>query len=96
MVGSALLIFIPGEKKDLHRLLALLISLFTFALSIILFIHFDSARAEPQMVEKTAWLGYGINYHVGIDGLSLLLVMLTTFLFPIAILSGWRYIDQRV
>lgn len=96
VAGSALLLFLPGEKKDLHRLLALLISLFTFGLSLILFTHFDSAQAEPQFVEKSAWLGYGINYHVGIDGLSLLLVMLTTFLFPIAVLSGWRYIDQRV
>lgn len=96
LAGAALLIFIPGEKKDLHRLLALLFSLITFALSVVLFLHFDSSRAEPQMVEKSAWLGYGINYHVGIDGLSLLLVMLTTFLFPIAVLSGWRYIDQRV
>jgi NADH-quinone oxidoreductase subunit M len=96
LAGAALLIFIPGEKKDLHRLLALLFSLITFALSIVLFLHFDSSRAEPQMVEKAAWLGYGINYHVGVDGLSLLLVMLTTFLFPLAVLSGWRYIDQRV
>ena len=96
LAGAALLIFIPGEKKDLHRLLALLFSLITFALSIVLFLQFDSSRAEPQMVEKTAWLGYGINYHVGVDGLSLLLVMLTTFLFPLAVLSGWRYIDQRV
>ncbi len=96
LAGSFLLLFIPGEKKDLHRLIALLFSLITFSLSIVLFIHFDSSKAEPQMVEKSAWLGYGINYHVGIDGLSLLLVLLSTFLFPIAILSGWRYIDQRV
>ena len=96
LAGAALLIFIPGEKKDLHRLLALLFSLITFVLSVILFLNFDPSQAEPQMIEKSAWLGYGINYHVGVDGLSLLLVMLTTFLFPIAVLSGWRYIDQRV
>lgn len=96
LAGAALLIFIPGEKKDLHRLLALLFSLITFVFSVILFLNFDPSQAEPQMVEKSAWLGYGINYHVGVDGLSLLLVMLTTFLFPIAVLSGWRYIDQKV
>lgn len=94
--GAILLLFISGERKNVHRFLAFAVSLATFILSIFLFILFDSSQAEPQFVEKARWLGYGINYHVGLDGLSLLLVMLTTFLFPIAILSGWRYIDHRV
>lgn len=96
LAGAVLLIFIPGERKEWSRLIALLVSLITFGLSLILLVNFDASQAEPQLVEKATWLGYGINYHVGVDGLSLLLVLLTTFLFPIAILSGWRYIDQRV
>ncbi|MCX7973285.1 MAG: NADH-quinone oxidoreductase subunit M [Candidatus Aminicenantes bacterium] len=96
LIGAILLIFIPGERKEIHRLVAFIVSLITFVFSILLFIHFDSNQVEPQFVENTPWLGYGINYHVGLDGLSLLLVMLTTFLFPIVILSGWRYIDHRV
>ncbi len=96
LAGAVLLIFMPSERKNWYRFAALIVSLITFAFSLLLLARFDSAQAEPQMVEKAAWLGYGINYHVGVDGLSLLLVLLTTFLFPLAILSGWRYIDQRV
>ncbi len=96
LAGAVILIFIPGERKEWSRLIALLVSVVTFGLSLVLLVNFDASQAEPQLVEKAAWLGYGINYHVGVDGLSLLLILLTTFLFPIAILSGWRYIDQRV
>lgn len=96
LAGAVLLIFVPKERKSLHRLFALFFSITTFVVSLFVFSSFDASRAEPQLIEKGAWLGYGINYHVGVDGLSLLLVLLTTFLFPIAVLSGWRYIDERV
>ncbi len=96
LAGAILLIFIPKERKDIHRLFALFVSLLTFALSLFVFSAFDASRPEAQLIEKGMWLGYGINYHVGVDGLSLLLVLLTTFLFPVAVLSGWHYIDQRV
>jgi NADH-quinone oxidoreductase subunit M len=59
--------------------------------------QFDPASAEYQMVERHSWLpDFGISYHVGIDGISLLLVVLTTFLTPIALLCSWDSIKDRV
>jgi NADH-quinone oxidoreductase subunit M len=94
--GAVLLIFMPKEKAGLHRSLALAVTLVTFASSLVLYFHFNGASADPQFVEKSGWLGYGINYHLGIDGISLWLVLLTTFLMPIAVLSSWTYIQKRV
>lgn len=96
LLGALLLIFLPKEKKDLLRYFALVVSLLTFAVSLLLYFNFDSGTAAPQFVEKSAWLGYGINYYIGIDGISLFLVLLTTFLMPIALLSSWTYIQERV
>jgi len=94
--GALLLIFIPKEKASLLRYLALAFTLVTFVASLALYLYFDGSVAEPQFVEKSPWLGYGINYHLGVDGISLWLVLLTTFLMPIAVLSSWTYIQKRV
>jgi NADH-quinone oxidoreductase subunit M len=96
LAGAVLLIFLPKEKTNLHRYVALLVTLITFFVSLALYFNFDGSTSEPQFVEKTSWLGYGINYHLGIDGISLYLVLLTTFLMPLAILSSWTYIQKRV
>ncbi len=96
LLGAILLIFVPAERKNFQRYLALVFTLVAFFVSLALYFNFDSTTPEPQFVEKAAWLGYGINYHLGIDGISLLLVLLTTFLFPIAVLSSWTYIQKRV
>jgi NADH-quinone oxidoreductase subunit M len=96
LLGAILLIFVPGEKKNLLRNLAFFAALVTFIVSLFLYFNFNSTTPDPQFVEQTAWLGYGINYHLGIDGISLFLIILTTFLFPIAVLSSWTYIQKRV
>jgi len=96
VAGAVLLVFVPKERTSFHRYLALAVTLITFVASLTLYFHFDGASADPQFVEKSGWLGYGINYHLGIDGISLWLVLLTTFLMPIAVLSSWTYIQKRV
>ena len=96
LLGAILFIFIPGEKKNLLKYLAFFIALITFVVSLYLYFNFDSTTPDPQFVEKAAWLGYGINYHLGIDGISLFLIILTTFLFPIAVLSSWACIQKKV
>ncbi len=96
LLGAVLMIFVSKDKASLHRYLALIFTLVTFAVSLVLYFHFDGATADPQFVEKTGWLGYGINYHLGVDGISLWLVLLTTFLMPIVILSSWTSIQKRV
>ncbi len=96
LAGAIILIFINKEKRSLLLSFSFIIALITFAASLLLYFNFNSQTPDPQFVEKANWIGYGINYHVGIDGISLFLVLLTTFLMPIAILSSWTYIQKRV
>ena len=79
------------------RWVALISTVLIFILSLTLLGGFDSAAKGYQFVENVPWfVGYDINYHVGIDGISLWLVLLTTFLMPICILCSWQSIDKRV
>ncbi len=96
LAGAILLIFFKKENKDLLRKFALIITIINFIISLFLFFNFNSGTAEPQFVEKADWIGRGINYHMGIDGISLFLVLLSTFLMPIAILSSWTSIQNKV
>jgi len=78
------------------RGVALFVTLFVFALSILLVIEFDPAQAGFQFVENFPWLPeLGISYKLGVDGLSVLFVLLTAFLMPICILASWK-LDRRV
>ncbi len=79
------------------RGMALLWTGLTFLFSLGLLTHFDEASAAFQFVEKAPWfVGYDINYHLGIDGISLWLVLLTTFLMPICVLCSWKSVKTRV
>jgi NADH-quinone oxidoreductase subunit M len=79
------------------RVYSLLVSVAVFVLSLILLRQFDITTPNIQFAEKVPWLPqFGINYFIGIDGISLWLVMLTTFLTPITILASWKSIDKKV
>jgi NADH-quinone oxidoreductase subunit M len=67
----------------------------TFVLSLLIWINFDPASPDFQFVERHAWLGGSASYHMGVDGISMLFVILTTFLMPICILASW-YVERRV
>lgn len=85
----------PSEKPV--RPIAMIFSLVEFALSLVMLAKFDSGFAGLQLVEKYPWISrFGINYYLGVDGISLWLVLLTTALFPIVILGSWKSIDQKV
>lgn len=80
-----------------YRPLALVLAIVEFALSLMIFTVFDPHSSALQLVEKIPWIPeFGINYFVGIDGISLWLVMLTTFFAPIMILASWSSIDKRI
>ena len=96
LAGAVLLIFLPKENKRGLYGVALAFTAVTFALSLPLLVDFDAATADPQFVERTNWLGFGLEYHVGLDGISLYLVLLTTLLMPLAILASWSYIRVRL
>ena len=78
------------------RFVALWTTVITFLLSLVIWIEFDFTTAEFQFVEKEEWLGGAINYQMGVDGISMLFVILTTFLMPICILASWDAIQDRV
>jgi NADH-quinone oxidoreductase subunit M len=97
LVGAVVVLLLGRQRDDLARHTALAISVVTFAASMWVWYWFDPASAAYQFEEQHAWLpDFGISYHVGIDGISLLLVVLTTFLTPIALLCSWQSIEQRV
>lgn len=93
--GAIIIVFLPRQRKHLLYLTALIASILNFLLSLGLYFRFDETSPFPQFVEKSPWLGKGIFYHLGVDGISLFLVILTTFLMPIAIISSWNYIIKR-
>ena len=79
------------------RQVALGVSLVTFAATLLLWWRFDPASAEYQFVENRAWLpAFGIRYLVGVDGISLFLIVLTGFLTPLALLSSWESVHKNV
>ncbi len=96
LLGALLFLFIRRDERYLVRYLALGITLINFILSLFMFFRFENGVAAPQFIEKTEWLGFGLEYHIGVDGISLLLVLLTNFLMPIIILSSWTAIQNQV
>lgn len=83
--------------KTLIRPTALILSLAHFGFSLLLFNHFDPATADLQLVERSPWIPtLGIQYFLGIDGISFWLVLLSTFLVPVTILASWTAITDRV
>jgi len=94
--GLALL-FVPRRSAGALRGAALAAAVATFALSLPLFFWFDGANAGYQFEEFRQWMPtLGVAYHVGVDGISLLLVLLTTFLMPLALASAWSAIEDRL
>jgi NADH-quinone oxidoreductase subunit M len=99
LLGALALVLVPRDEAGQHRALAFAVSLATFLVSLGLWFGFDSAPNAPefQFEQNLPWIrSVGIGYHVGLDGVALLLVMLTTVLTPIVILSAWKAIQERV
>ena len=95
VIGSLFILF--AKNKDLIRSVALGTSLIDFVLSIAILMHFDSSTYRMQLGETHAWIPqFHVNYTLGIDGISLWLVLLTTLLTPICVICSWNAIDKRV
>ncbi len=100
LIGAALVMTVRGDAEVVARnarAVALWTSVITFALSTFLWIGFDNSTAAFQFEEQVEWMpAYNISYHLGVDGISLLFVLLSTLLTPICILSSWDAIKTRV
>ena len=100
MVG-ALITFLIWEDSEVARRNVRYVALFTtvvaFLVSLAIWFNFDNARSDFQLVEKVEWIEQGgIAYHLGVDGISMLFVILTTFLMPFCILASWESVEKRV
>src|SRR6187549_366052 len=100
LAGAILLLLVSnadGRRDAFIRWIAFAFSVATLAVTLALWAGFDSKSAEFQFVERAAWIpAFGIDYYLGIDGISLLLVVLTGFLTPIALLSSWESVEKKV
>ncbi|MBX3454776.1 NADH-quinone oxidoreductase subunit M [Ferrovibrio sp.] len=99
LVGAAFILLARGPEEIVARNArnaALWTTVITFAVSLLIWIEFDNSTAAFQFVEKHEWLAPGISYHMGVDGISMLFVILTTFLMPLCILASWDAIEHRV
>ena len=99
LVGVALLLLTRGDTSLGRRNIlnvSLLTTVFTFVVSLFIWINFDNSNVGFQMVEKHGWLGTGISYHLGVDGISMLFVILTTLLMPFCVLASWTSVEKRL
>jgi NADH-quinone oxidoreductase subunit M len=99
LLGVLVLLFLKPEQKNTTRWAALITSLITFGLSLAVLIQFDPNYGGLQLEAQQSWIkvaGWNIDFYMGVDGLSILLVLLTTLLTPIAILSTWNAVQERV
>jgi len=96
LAGALLLVLLPRRDRDI-RIFSLVISLLTFVLSLHLPVHFHRGQSGFQFAVNNQWVSTpNIRYHMGIDGISLWLVVLTTFLTPLCVLISWKSVHDRV
>ncbi len=98
LIGIPLIVFLSylyEDSDEAAKIGALVVSLIQFVLSIPLFINFETGSDAMQFVQNVPWIeSLGISFHVGLDGISLFLVLLTTFIMPITILGSWHSIHK--
>ena len=99
LVGALIIAIIPADSDIARRNIrntAFFTTVFTFLISLLIWYSFDNSSAGFQMVEKIEWIGGFMSYHMGVDGISMLFVILTTFLMPFCILASWESVQHRV
>ena len=102
LIGAILLLFVNKNSHGVLRTIAMAVTVVTFVLSLPLVMGYNAAGTDIggfQFMEKVPWIAAGpfqMNYHLGVDGISLWLVMLTTFIMPIAILSTYTAVEEKV
>jgi NADH-quinone oxidoreductase subunit M len=97
LIGALIVLFLNKDKHTPIKWTAFIVSLVAFFLSLVVVFNFDSGDKQHQLVERVTWIrAWGIDYYVGVDGISIWLLMLTTLISPIAIVSSFTAIHERV
>jgi NADH-quinone oxidoreductase subunit M len=99
LIGAAFILLARGPEELVARNArnaALWTTVITFALSLLIWVQFDNSKPGFQLEDSFDWIDAGIRYRMGVDGISMLFVILTTFLMPLCILASWEAIEHRV
>jgi NADH-quinone oxidoreductase subunit M len=97
VAAGVLLLLCGADRAAFGRWLALVASVATFALSVVLWQHFNRDTAALQFVEREPWIGaFNAWYHLGVDGISLPLIVLTAFITPLVVIAAWKVVEKRV
>ena len=97
ILGGVWVLFAGDRDEGTVKQLAFVISVITFILSVLVYLDFDTGTHEMQFTEVIPWIpAFSINYHLGVDGISLPLILLTTFTTMLVILAGWDVIQNRL
>ena len=99
LLGGLVILLIKEDETSLNNIknVALWTSVGVFLLSLLIWIQFDNSKSGYQFEEKFRWFNdFNFYYHIGIDGISLFMVILSTFLTPLCILSSWESVKKRV
>jgi NADH-quinone oxidoreductase subunit M len=96
ILGGALVLGSGDKAPNVTKWLALAVALLTFAVSLPLYSAFQAGTAEMQFVERAAWIpAFDVHYHLGVDGISMPLILLTTFVTVLVIVAGWEVIEYK-
>ncbi|KRT57850.1 complex I subunit 4 family protein, partial [endosymbiont of Ridgeia piscesae] len=96
IIGGAVVLASGDREPNATRWTALIIALLTFIVSLPLWFGFDSSTAEMQFVERAAWIPLlNVEYYMGVDGISMPLIVLTTFITPLVVIAGWEVIQYK-
>jgi len=97
IIGSVFVLFLGKDQTKFIRWFGFIVSLVAFVISLYIYFGFDSSKSEFQFIHRVLWISsLNVSYHIGVDGISLLLVLLTTFLTPLTLLSTWTAIEKNV
>ena len=97
VLGGIWVLYAGDRQENTVKYLSLSVSIITFLMSVGLYLQFDSSTHEMQFIEKAIWIeSFNINYHLGVDGIALPLILLTTFTTILVILAAWEVIEHRI
>ncbi len=97
IIGSLIILFMKESQASFIRIFGFVVSIFTFAISLFPYFYYDYGNPDFQFIHKVSWISdLDVSYHVGADGISILLILLTTFITPLTLLSSWKAIKKKV
>jgi len=97
IIGALIILFMKESQARTIRIFGFVISIFVFVISLFPYFYYDYSNPDFQFVHKISWIpNLDVSYHVGADGISILLILLTTFITPLTLLSSWKAIQKKV